>query len=122
MELPSEPASVARARSFVRDTARGRSTSVTDELELLASEMVTNAVMYAKTPFIIRVVCFEGTIRLEVEDASTTLPSPRRPGPTAPVGRGLVVVEGIADRWGVRAESAGKVVWAEIDDEGANGR
>lgn len=123
LELPPEPASVARARSFVRDVVAARSTSVTYELELLASELATNAVVHAKTPFIVRVGCSDGTIRLEVEDAGSTFPWRERHGPTVPVGRrGLLVVERIASRWGVRAESAGKVVWAEIDDEEANCR
>lgn len=95
--------------------------SVTYELELLTSELATNAVVHAKTPFIVRVRCSDGTIRLEVEDASSALPKREGYGPTAPMGRGLVVVERIANRWGVmRAEPAGKVVWAEIDDEEAN--
>jgi anti-sigma regulatory factor (Ser/Thr protein kinase) len=120
LELPPEPASVARARSFVHDAATARSTSFTDELDLLASELATNAVVHAKTPFIVRIGCSDGTIRLEVEDASSTLPRRKRRGPTASVGRGLLVVERTANRWGVRVESAGKVVWAEIDDEKAN--
>jgi anti-sigma regulatory factor (Ser/Thr protein kinase) len=121
LELPPEPASVARARSFVRKALAARSASVTDELELLASELATNAVVHAGTPFIVRIGCSDGTIRLEVEDASSTLPRRERHGPTAPVGRrGLLVVERIANRWGVRAESAGKVIWAEIDDKEAN--
>lgn len=93
------------------------------ELELLASELATNAVVHARTPFVVRVGCSDGTIRLEVEDASSSLPWQERHGPTASVGRrGLLVVERIATRWGVRAEPAGKVIWAEIDDEGANCR
>jgi anti-sigma regulatory factor (Ser/Thr protein kinase) len=120
LELPPEPASVARARSFVHDAAAARSTQVGNQLELLASELATNAVLHAKTPFIVRVGRSDGTIRLEVEDASSTLPRRKRYGPTAPVGRGLLLVERIANRWGVRAESAGKVVWAEIDDETAS--
>ncbi|HSJ72077.1 MAG TPA: ATP-binding protein [Acidimicrobiia bacterium] len=120
LKLPSEPASVARARSFVRGVTAGRSTFITSELELLASELATNAVMHAGTPFIVRVGCSDGTIRLEVEDANSTLPTRKRHGLKSPVGRGLLVVEQVADRWGVRAESSGKVVWAELDDEEAN--
>jgi anti-sigma regulatory factor (Ser/Thr protein kinase) len=120
LKLPPEPASVARARSFVHDAAAALSTSVTNELELLASELATNAVLHARTPFFVRLGCSDGTIRLEVEDASSTMPRRKRYGHTLSVGRGLLVVERIANRWGVTEEPAGKVVWAEIDDETAD--
>ncbi|MGW5864570.1 ATP-binding protein [Streptomyces sp. NPDC055239] len=56
-----------------------------------------------------------GTVRVEVADASARPPTPRHADGDATNGRGLELVEGLADRWGWQAEGAGKSIWCEVD-------
>lgn len=121
IQLPPEPSSVARARAFVLEAAEPSTDRVAQHVELLASEVATNAVLHARTAFTMRVGRRDGTIRVEAEDGNSALPRRKRYGPTAAVGRGLLLIERIADRWGVRPEPDGKVVWFEIDDGAAVG-
>jgi hypothetical protein len=56
-----------------------------------------------------------GTVRVEVADASARPPRPRHADGDATNGRGLELVDGLADRWGWQAEGAGKSIWCEVD-------
>jgi anti-sigma regulatory factor (Ser/Thr protein kinase) len=56
-----------------------------------------------------------GTVRVEVADVSARAPRQRRAGEEATNGRGLELVDGLADRWGWQPEGAGKRIWCEID-------
>jgi len=55
------------------------------------------------------------TVRLEVVDASTWAPRPRCADGDDTNGRGLALVDGLADRWGWSPEGAGKRIWCEVD-------
>ena len=57
----------------------------------------------------------EATVRLEVADRSERAPVPRCVDGEATGGRGLALVDGLADRWGWSAEGAGKRIWCELD-------
>ncbi|MFJ4873851.1 ATP-binding protein [Streptomyces sp. NPDC088745] len=57
----------------------------------------------------------DGTVRVEVADASSCPPRPRRAEGDDTNGRGLELVDGLADRWGWQAEGAGKRIWCEVD-------
>jgi anti-sigma regulatory factor (Ser/Thr protein kinase) len=84
---------------------------------LLVSELVTNAVLHAKTPAAIlrlRLETAEGFLRIEVEDADPSWPHPRTPAGLDGSGFGLVLVDALADKWGVRDTPPGKTVWAEL--------
>lgn len=59
-----------------------------------------------------------GTVRVEVTDASARAPQQRCAGEDATSGRGLELVDGLADRWGWQPEGNGKRVWCEVDREG----
>jgi anti-sigma regulatory factor (Ser/Thr protein kinase) len=85
------------------------------EVSVVASELVTNAVLHAKTDEIRVDACADGGVYvLKVWDADETLPVACRPGSDVVGGRGLMIVEELAARWGaVRDGEGGKGVFAE---------
>jgi anti-sigma regulatory factor (Ser/Thr protein kinase) len=112
---PPSPSSVRRARMLVRSARRAMSSHSLEAVELIVSELASNAVVHAATPFTVRL--FVGpTVRVEVADGIAAPPVVRRPRSLEAGGRGLVIVDGLADRWGAYSVANGKVVWAEVDD------
>jgi anti-sigma regulatory factor (Ser/Thr protein kinase) len=85
---------------------------------VLVSELVTNAVVHARSPSIrVEVVVHEPSFRVSVhDDEPNSLPSPERVPPDALGGRGLLLVEHLASRWAseVCDDPVGKVVWFEM--------
>lgn len=79
---------------------------------LVLSELATNAVLHAGAPFVLRAWYDGHTLRLEVEDTSSRLPSLLQGGVMS--GRGLHIVEALSQRWGAELRGDGKVVWAEV--------
>jgi PAS domain S-box-containing protein len=122
MRLPPEPSSVGQAREMVRRSLSqaGRG-DLTEAAELLVSEVVTNALVHAGTPIDVALSVEEDGLRVEVGDGSPHLPARRTYGPTAGTGRGLMMLEGMVDDWGVIARPGGKTVWFELDGERVNG-
>ena len=127
MEVPTvetlrpDPRSPREARRLVRTQLEGTASPAVLEAVLLAvSELVTNAVEHAGTTVELRTSVADGRVRIEVVDGSGDLPHLRRPGPEALGGRGLLLVEEIADSWGVDPSAGGKSVWFELRlDNGA---
>lgn len=116
IELDPAPEAVRAARRFLRAVLpRPHLDPVTiDSLVLAASELVTNAVLHARTRFRVTVRRpAPGTIRVEVADGSLRLPDPLEPPPTATSGRGLAIIDGLGLNWGVETHQQGKVVWIE---------
>lgn len=111
--FPPEPASAAAARSFAVSASRA-SGELADTVSLLTSELASNAVLHARTPFVVRVTSRSSMLRVEVADTNPNLPARKEYGPDAITGRGLRIVEGLADRWGVEVEPGGKAVWFEL--------
>ncbi|GHH88400.1 ATP-binding protein [Streptomyces capitiformicae] len=91
---------------------------VYDSAVLVAAELVTNAAMHGYVTghsFLLKVVWMTGTVRIEVADAcETRRPKTLRSEPEAESGRGLLIVEALADKWGVEDRDLGKIVWAEL--------
>jgi anti-sigma regulatory factor (Ser/Thr protein kinase) len=85
-----------------------------DEAQLVVSELATNAVIHAGTPFSVSVACHGSTIRISVRDGNESPPAIRHAGPEARSGRGLRLVAAVAHDWGVDADPAGKTVWADL--------
>lgn len=81
-------------------------------MELVVSELVTNALRYATGPVRLRLIRDHALI-CEVSDGSSTSPHPRRAQPWDEGGRGLYLVGQVADRWGTRYTQDGKTIWAE---------
>lgn len=103
------------ARRFVTETlAEWECDNARDAVELLVSELVTNAVMHARSPVDVAVVLHRDVVRIEVGDRSADMPQPQRPAPDARSGRGLELVGQLASGWGVQARQGGKVVWFEV--------
>lgn len=92
--------------------------AVIDDVEVVASELATNALIHTPGPVRVRLAHRRGTVRLEVADTSPRRPSPADPGDQDDHGRGLAIVARLADR--VRVEPypgnpAGKLTVAEFD-------
>ena len=89
-----------------------------DTVELLTSEVVTNAVVHAGSSPIVEVTAESGTVRISVQDQNPTWPMPRDVAPDATSGRGMVLVDVMADGWGVeRIADDGKRIWFEVRAE-----
>jgi anti-sigma regulatory factor (Ser/Thr protein kinase) len=104
------------ARAYVRGRLAGQNDPDLVEAALVVvSELVTNAVRHAHPPITVRVVTDPTRLRIDVGDGVGTAPAPRRLEVTAAGGRGLPLIAGLANRWGVTRTPGGKVVWAEFD-------
>ncbi len=113
-KLAAELTSARRARMLVR--RRLRRWGLTDLIptaELLASELVTNAVRYAQGSIALRLVR-EGGLVCEVLDDSAALPRLRHASDEDERGRGLQVVSQLSEHWGARRTLSGKVVWCQL--------
>lgn len=120
--LDPEETAPGRARRFARRAlARWGLEELQDSLELLVSEVVTNAVRYAERPVTLRLLRTD-VLRCEVGDDSPQLPRQRRARDTDEGGRGLFLVNRMAKRWGATRLSSGKVVWFELALPGAHDR
>ncbi|UYQ64159.1 SpoIIE family protein phosphatase [Streptomyces peucetius] len=112
--LEPEDAAPGRARRLARRAlARWGLEELSDSVELLVSEVVTNAVRYAERPVTLRLLRTD-VLRCEVGDDSPQLPRQRRARDTDEGGRGLFLVNRLARRWGATRLSTGKVVWFEL--------
>ncbi|WP_372347626.1 ATP-binding protein [Streptomyces sp. KL116D] len=125
LEVGADPAEVGRARRWARSRLAGSGIEpdepMAETLILLVSELVTNAVVHTGRPAVLRMVlpgvqeACPGTVRVEVADSCARPPAPRHAAGEETNGRGLELVDGLADRWGWRPEGAGKAIWCEID-------
>ena len=90
--------------------------------ELLATELVTNALLHTDGEAVLTATVDSYSLHVEVRDFAPRIPKPRSPIPdNGTHGRGLMLVQSLADAWGVRApsgERSGKVVWFELQAGG----
>ncbi|MFB6518102.1 SpoIIE family protein phosphatase [Streptomyces sp. NPDC056401] len=118
-ELEADLSLVAQARELVVGQL---SSWQLDELgfvtELVASELVTNAIRYAGGPVGLRLIR-DRVLVCEVSDPSSTQPRLRRARESDEGGRGLFLVAQLTDRWGCRFTSTGKTIWTEQPIDGA---
>ncbi|MGW0080681.1 ATP-binding SpoIIE family protein phosphatase [Streptomyces sp. NPDC003393] len=113
--LEPEDSAPGRARRLAREALdRWGLQELTDSVELLVSEVVTNAVRYASRPVTLRLLRTD-VLRCEVGDDVPQLPRLRQARATDEGGRGLYLVNRLARRWGATRLSAGKVVWFELN-------
>jgi anti-sigma regulatory factor (Ser/Thr protein kinase) len=113
--LPPQPSSASLARDLVTSVLHDwHLDGLGDDLSLVVTELVGNAIRHAGTDVEVRLVAIAGGVRLEVHDGSTR---PLRPRPAAPSdegGRGLMLVDALSTRYGVEGEPHGKRVWVEF--------
>ena len=114
VELLAQPASAAEARRVVGRALRTLDPHSRDIGVLLASELVTNALLYAQGRITLTVTPMDERVRVSVLDNSHTEVHPRRVSPYATSGRGLALVEQLSTSWGVELIPDGKVVWFEL--------
>lgn len=109
------PASVGQARRFVREAlAQWGRDELVDTAVLLVSELVTNAVLHARSEVTVTVSPRADRVRVEVGDTGAGTPFLRRPSEAATTGRGLGLVQSCALAWGVQPQPLGKAVWFEL--------
>ena len=117
LQLPHTTQSVRRARRTIAaflDPSEVPGAVVEDVL-LLVSELVTNAVVHAGSPAVVRLDADPERIKVTVADRDPDKkPSMRVPDPTSPNGRGVLLVDRLAARWGVEPQRSGKLVWFEL--------
>lgn len=125
LSLRPDPDEVRRARLFcigalgeVVDTERHE--AIVDDVTMIASELVTNAIRAGAGAIRLQVETLPATagvtrFRIAVADDAGGEVVPRTPGPLATNGRGLQIVAALADAWGVVPGARGKQVWAELD-------
>jgi anti-sigma regulatory factor (Ser/Thr protein kinase) len=108
------PASVPRARSWAASTlADWGCDGLVDDVRLVVSELVGNGVRHAGTDLSVDLRLDADTLRVEVTDEAPGRVAPDPPDPFAANGRGLGIVGGTSDRWGIAYAPEGKTVWAE---------
>ncbi|MFH8464132.1 ATP-binding protein [Streptomyces sp. NPDC017991] len=120
-QYPTGPESVALARKDCQDFISQWSdsaayVSVSDDLTLIASELVTNAIQHAPNngPVSVVVERYGDTFRIEVRDEGCGNPEVRPSSETSERGRGLFLVEVMSSCWGVEKGVLGVTVWAEV--------
>jgi DNA-binding NarL/FixJ family response regulator len=114
--------SARSARRFVAETLqRWDCADVLDDVALLVSELVTNAVTHGGSDAEVVVVLRRDAIRVEVRDDSAEIPERRTPSPTDVSGRGLELVSRLSTAWGAHRVGPGKVVWFELPRLDASG-
>ncbi len=113
-QLPALAQAVRQARADVEEALGYVDVSQREHIVLVASELVTNAVMHAATDISVIVEQWQNAIRIIVEDASSVLPTLSEVSFDADRGRGLHIVEQLCDMWGVEETTSGKKVWASF--------
>jgi hypothetical protein len=104
-----------QARAFSREVLGSWGLGALSEtVGLLTTELVANAVVHVGGSFVVRITPVPGAVRVEVDDGSGDLPELRHPASDEVHGRGILLVESLATRWGVLPRAAGKTVWFEV--------
>ncbi|MDG4865967.1 ATP-binding protein, partial [Streptomyces sp. T-3] len=115
---PNDPEALREARHMIRAAVRAwGARDRADEIELVADELITNALMHTEGAAIVTLRILTGAerrLRVEVEDGSSALPRRREAGESGVSGRGLLLVDRLADVWGVESRGNGKAVWCEF--------
>lgn len=115
--FPADCVSVREARRFLLGHLRGDGHEDLGPFALMLSELATNAVQHADTAFEVGITVSEETegrtVEVRVTDEAPGFPVPQQPPPDRPRGRGLRIVESLADAWGIEVQHGrpGKTVW-----------
>lgn len=82
------------------------------DVAVTVSELVTNAIRHGTPPIEVGITIEDGRVRVEVTDHGGGEPQPKNPEVTAPDGRGLALIDVLADEWGASIEGGRTTVWA----------
>ncbi len=115
LRLSPDVRHVREARRFVRDVVAPWGAGSLDEVTIMTSEVVTNAMVHARSHITLR-VRHAGTFgRVEVHDDSTDIPKPQPLDLNRSGGNGLIILDALATKWGVKSTADhGKIVWFEF--------
>ena len=110
-----------RSQELVTDACGGwKRTALVDPACIVVTEMVNNVVAHAHTPMTVLIALRGEAVSVAVRDDSTTIPTfKKQVAPTSYGGRGLLLIDSVADRWGNLRLDGGKVVWATLLEEEA---
>ena len=114
-ELPATASAVSAGRSFAVETlAAWGCAHKADDARLLVSEVLTNSVQHAEGPVVLHLRRTATELAVEISDLSPHLPQPRLAAQDEESGRGLILVDTLADNWGVRPDEQGKTTWFSL--------
>ncbi|MFE0347271.1 ATP-binding SpoIIE family protein phosphatase [Streptomyces griseoluteus] len=121
-----EPERIAEARQHLRELLHDWTPAEqVDAAVLLVSEMTTNVLVHTDDDALLLAEIFgehdERRLRVQVTDGGDDLPHKRRPGELASSGRGLMLIEMLADAWGVEPRGEGKSIWFELHEHPEDG-
>lgn len=110
------PASVGRAREFVASTLAEWNAGVdAGDALIVASELVTNAIIHGRTACELQLSITGNAVRIEARDGGGGTPDPMAPSSTGTHGRGLYIIAALTSAWGIEdVPTGGKIVWAEL--------
>lgn len=115
-EFPKDLRSAHAARRFVRRQTAGYPEHLVEASVLLVSELVTNAVVHARSASQVDVRPLGcGGVHIEVSDACPLPPRVQLPSETASSGRGVSLMEAVSSRWGFRSRPNGKTIWFDVE-------
>lgn len=117
--LPLTPdlSAAKKARRWVLDQLTLEPDRAQD-VALLVSELVTNAVLHARTRLVVGVVQVEDLVLITVEDRDLVMPQQQPYSRTRTNGRGIALLETLSERWGVERDESGKTVWCVVRTTG----
>jgi anti-sigma regulatory factor (Ser/Thr protein kinase) len=111
--FPPEPLSAPAARRFVADVVSRWSLDQGETIVLLVSELATNAILHGRTDFEVSIRIVDNSVRVEVRDDNSRAPVAALVPDDATTGRGLLLVQALSYRWGIKHSTGGKSVWFE---------
>lgn len=113
--FPRSEATPRLARDFVREQLWAwQLEHLGDDAVLVVSELATNAVTHARSDVSVALERQGSGVRVVVGDASSSVPGAREPDRDRPGGRGLSMVDVLADAWGYELVGGGKLLWAHL--------
>jgi anti-sigma regulatory factor (Ser/Thr protein kinase) len=116
-QVGTDPEVVSLSRHRISAQSADLSDNVAGDVELLASEVIANAVLHGRGPVTVGLERSDHLVRVEVSDTSADLPA-LQPSEDllAERGRGFLLVDRVASRWGFeRRQGDGKTVWFEVE-------